>query len=382
MPAGPAGARRVPHPGEEMSERRLKVGVIGCGAIAQIQHLPHLRELNHEFEIAGLCDLSPRLLAVLGEEYGVPPERRFTDYRDLVRSGVEAVIVCPFGSHAAPSIAAAEAGVHVLVEKPMCTTVAEAEAMVAAAERAGVVLMVAYMKRHEPAYQYAQARVREMRDVRFVQVNHLHPDNRLHLAEFKVYRFDDVPAAARAESEREHRRLVAQALGYADPAALPDAILRAYSTILGSMIHDLGNLHGLFGPPARVVSTEIWQQGGAITTVLEYAGGQRAVCSWVDLPELWDFKETLEVYGSRERVLASFPTGFARGLPSTVTVHGMEADGTPWRKELSWHDNPFKLELRHFRDCVLNGRAPITSGRDAVHDIALVRDIVLAYLRR
>src|SRR5690349_20566352 len=115
---------------------RLSVGVIGCGAIAQIQHLPHLRELRDDFTIGGLCDLSPKLVDFVGEMYGVPAERRFTDYRELVRSDIDAVIVCPSSSHAAPSIAAAEAGKHVLVEKPMCTTVAEAEAMVAAADRA------------------------------------------------------------------------------------------------------------------------------------------------------------------------------------------------------------------------------------------------------
>jgi predicted dehydrogenase len=362
--------------------KQLKVGIVGCGAIAQIQHLPHLRELSDEFEIAGLCDLSPKLLEVLGAEYGVPPERRFLDAGALVRSDVDAVIVCPTGSHAAPSIAAARAGKHVLVEKPMCTTVAEAEAMVAAAEKARVVLMVAYMKRHDPAYRYARARVREMSDVRFVQVNHLHPDNSLHLAEFRVHRFDDVPAAAGATADADHQRGIADALGYGDPAAVPPAIARAYSTILGSMIHDIGNLHGLFGPPARVLSSEIWAEGRGINTVLEYPGEKRAVCTWVDLPELWAFEETLEVYGSRERVLATFPTGFARGLPSTVTVHGMDADRTPWRRELSWHDNPFLLELREFRRCVLEGAKAETDGRSAIHDIALVRDIVLTYLKK
>jgi predicted dehydrogenase len=362
--------------------KRLKVGIVGCGAIAQIQHLPHLRELSGEFEIAGLCDLSPKLLAELGGEYGVPRERWFLDHQDLVQSDVDAVIVCPTGSHAAPSIAAARAGKHVLVEKPMCTTVAEAEAMVAAADTAGTVLMVAYMKRHDPAYRYARARVREMSDVRFVQVNHLHPDNSLHLAEFRVHRFDDVPATARAAADAEHRRGIAEALGYADPAELTPGIARAYSTILGSMIHDIGNLHGLFGPPARVVTSEIWAEGRGISTVLEYSGETRAVCTWVDLPELWDFRETLEVYGSRERVLATFPTGFARGLPSTVTLHGMDADRTPWRKEFSWHDNPFLLELREFRKCVLEGATVETDGRSAVHDVALVRDIVLAYLKK
>jgi len=360
----------------------IKVGVIGCGAIAQIQHLPHLRELDEQFSIAGLADLSPQLLAAVGTDYGVPEERRFLDYHDLVRSDIDAVIVCPSGSHAPPSIAAAEAGKHILVEKPMCTTVAEAEGMVAAADRAGVILMVAYMKRHEPAYQFVQERVRAMHDVRFVQINHLHPDNGLHTAEFKVRRFDDIAAGVRAEWQREQHNLVATALDYPAGTTVPEDILFAYNIILGSMIHDIGNLHGLFGPPQRVLSAEIWQNGRGINTVLDYGDGKRAVCSWVDLPELWDFKETLEVYGSRERAIVAFPTGFARGLPSIVTLHGMDSDRTPWRQEYQWHDNPFKLELQHFGACIRAGQEPITPGRDAIADIALVGDIVKAYLRR
>ena len=362
-----------------MQNPRVKMGIIGCGAIAQIQHLPHLRELGDEFEIAGLCDLSRKLMARLGEEYDVARDRQFTDYRDLVRSDVEAVIVCPSGSHAPPTIAAAEAGKHAFVEKPMCVTVREAEAMVEAADKAGVVLQVGYMKRHEPAYRFAQARVREMRDVRFVQVNHLHPDNSLHLKEFALHRFDDVPAEAAVALQRERHELVAEALGRED---VPPEAARAFSTVLGSLIHDLGNLHGCFGPPEQVVSTDVWAEGRGITTVLRYPNDVRAVVSWVDLPDLQDFEETFEVYGSRERVIVSFPTGFSRGLPSTVTLKGMDEDGTPWTKAYAWHDNPFKLELRHFRDCILNGRQPITPGSEAVADIALVRDIVRAYLDR
>jgi predicted dehydrogenase len=106
---------------EDVIVTRLKVGIIGGGAIAQIQHLPILREWSDEFEIGGLADLSKELLATVGDEYQIPPERRFSDYHDLVQSDIDAVIVCPSGSHAAPSIAAAKAGKHVLVEKPMCT---------------------------------------------------------------------------------------------------------------------------------------------------------------------------------------------------------------------------------------------------------------------
>jgi predicted dehydrogenase len=184
----------------------------------------------------------------------------------------------------------------------------------------------------------------------------------------------------RDEWRDEHARLIAEALGYPDARALPDDMAHAYNLILGSMIHDIGNLHGLFGPPQRILSSEIWLEGRAVSTVFDYGDGKRAVCSWVDLPELWDFKETLEVYGSRERVLVSFPTGFARGLPSYVTLHGMNADRTPWRQEYQWHDNPFKIELAHFGDCIRAGIQPITTGRDAIADIQLVGNIVKKYL--
>lgn len=361
---------------------RLNIGLIGGGAIAQIQYLPILSARPEEFEIGGVADLSAELLAALGERYRIPADRLFQDYRDLLHSGLDAVVVCSSGSHAGPSIAAAEAGKHVLVEKPMCTTVAEAEAMAAAAERAGTILMVAYMKRYDPAYRYAKARIAEMTDVRFVQVNHLHPDNSLHVAEFNVMRFSDLPPDSFASAAGGHARQVADTLGFASAEELPADLLRAYTTVLGSMIHDIGNLHGVFGPPARVLSTEIWGAGGGITTTLEYAAGQRAVCTWIDLPELWDFKETLEVYGSRQRVIASFPTGFSIGQPSTVTHQGMEADRTPWKKELSWRENAFERELEHFRQCVLNGQRPETPGSDGVRDIALVGDIIRAYLNR
>ena len=322
---------------------KLRVGIIGCGAIAQIQYLPLLREMDDEFEIGGLSDLSSGVLTALGGTYGVPAERRFLDYRVLVESDVEAVIVCNSGSHAPPTIAAARAGKHVLVEKPMCTTPEEGAAMVGAADAASVTLMVAYMKRHEPAYRYAADRVAAMSDVRFAQVNHFHPDNSLHLAEFKLIRGNDVPTAVRIEAEREYAEAIANLLGYASTAAVPPDVRQAFFWVHNSMIHDLGNLHGLFGPPERVLSTESWAGGGGITTTFAYAAGQRAVCTWVDLPELRAFEETLAVYGSRERGIVSFPTGFSKGAAITVTLQGIDEDGMAWRKVLIWLDNQFRL---------------------------------------
>lgn len=132
--------------------------------------------------------------------------------------------------------------------------------------------------------------------------------------------------------------------------------------------------------PRRVVSAEFWAGGGAQTFVLEYDGDMRAVCTWVDLPELLDFKEMVEVYGSHDRVVVSFPTGFIRGLPTTVTVQQIDAEGSPTTTTRAWHDNPFKRELEHFAACIHEGEQPLTTGREAIDHVSLVRDIVLAHM--
>src|SRR6202171_5939028 len=114
---------------------RLRAGVIGCGTVAQIMWLPNLRQLDEHFELKAICDLSPGLTESLGRYYSVP--RCFQDYRDLVEEDLDVVIVLTPGSHAAAAIAAMEAGKHVIVEKPMCFTLREADEMIAAAARTG-----------------------------------------------------------------------------------------------------------------------------------------------------------------------------------------------------------------------------------------------------
>ena len=92
-----------------MSEtKRLRIGVIGCGTVSQIMHLPYLHSLPELYEVVAISDLSPQMLGAIGEKYGVPEHRRFTDYRELIQSGIDAVIVLSSGSHAPQVLAAVE----------------------------------------------------------------------------------------------------------------------------------------------------------------------------------------------------------------------------------------------------------------------------------
>src|SRR5262245_43023077 len=140
--------------------QRIRVGVVGCGLIAQVMHLNYLRELSGLYDVVALCDISEQVREACARDYGV--KKTFASWEELIAEPIDAVLVLTPGSHAPIAIAAAEAGRHVLVEKPMCFSVAEGRTMIEAAERAGVTLMVAYNKRYDPAFLRLKDELREV----------------------------------------------------------------------------------------------------------------------------------------------------------------------------------------------------------------------------
>ena len=72
---------------------RIRIGVVGCGLIGQMMHLPHLKELHELYEVVALCDVSPGTLQYVGDYYGI--ERRHLDHRELLKESIDAVMVLP-----------------------------------------------------------------------------------------------------------------------------------------------------------------------------------------------------------------------------------------------------------------------------------------------
>jgi predicted dehydrogenase len=124
----------------------LRFAVVGLGHIAQAAILPAFRHARPHAELTALVSDTPAKLKKLGQRYGVKELCSYDDARDLFSSGkVDAVyIALPNTLHATWTIRAAEAGLHVLCEKPLATTVQDCERMIEACERNGVHLMTAY----------------------------------------------------------------------------------------------------------------------------------------------------------------------------------------------------------------------------------------------
>ncbi len=129
----------------------MRTGIVGCGGIARI-HAQALAELP-ESEFVACCDIDEGRARALAAQHHVP--HVFTDVQALVRSGlVEAICVCtPHPTHAAVVVAAAEAGVHVLCEKPLAIDLDDADRMIEAADRAGIKLGGIFQRRFWPAAQ-------------------------------------------------------------------------------------------------------------------------------------------------------------------------------------------------------------------------------------
>ncbi|HID61742.1 MAG TPA: Gfo/Idh/MocA family oxidoreductase, partial [Anaerolineae bacterium] len=130
--------------------QQLKVSVIGCGNIGAGGHAPAYAHIA-EAELVAVCDVVEERAGEVAEKWGADP---FTDYRQLLeREDIAMVDVClPTYLHAPVTIAALEAGKHVLCEKPMAHTLEAAETMIEAAEKAGLRLMIGQVRRFDHRY--------------------------------------------------------------------------------------------------------------------------------------------------------------------------------------------------------------------------------------
>jgi len=123
----------------------INIGVIGCGKIAQVRHLPEYAD-NADCRIVALYDLNLERAKQLAKKYGAEACASYEEL--LARKDIDAVSICTANaSHAEITIAALKAGKHVLCEKPMATTIEECESMVNAAKESGRFLMIGHNQR-------------------------------------------------------------------------------------------------------------------------------------------------------------------------------------------------------------------------------------------
>ncbi len=366
----------------------LRTGVIGCGAIAQIMHLPYLTELNEKFQVVALSDLHRPTLDAVADQYHIAG--RHADWRELVaRDDLDAIVICHNGSHRDSVIAALDANKHVFCEKPLAWNVREVEEVVARAAESDRIVQLGYHKLYDPGFALAKTHLQQMKDIGFGRITVLHPANELGLSPYRIRRGDGVVVEGHVDPGTFPYQVEMQREGLAGGPMAPlvnevlgarrdhPALRLAYGIMTISLIHQVYTLHGFLGAPQRVVSARVWRDGLSIHAVVEYPGGLHVTLDWHHLNNLKDYREEYAFYGNHDRVIFQLPSPYFRNFPSPVTVQGYEGE-LAWEKRIIVnYEEAFRNELVAFHNNVTQHQPPVYgSVSDSLHHARFIQHLI------
>ena len=317
---------------------RLRVGVVGAGFMGET----HLAAWTAEGNPATVFDLNPTRAAALAARFGA----NVVGSLDELLESVHVVDVCTATHrHAEVAIAAARAGRHVICEKPLARTLADAEAMLGACAKAGVRLFVAHVVRYFPEYAAARQQVVDGA-----------------IGEPAVLRLKR--ASYRPRHPPDH--------WFFDPAL-------SGGMIVDLMIHDFDYARWVAGDVVAVQCRSVAVERPELATdhaiaILSHASGalSQVTGSWAYPPPT--FRTSLEIAGSHG--LIEFDSAAAPPIVSFLQpLHGDEA-GSVGLPGSPVAEDPYRLELREFHRAILDGIPARVAARDglAALQIALAAD--------
>ena len=354
---------------------KIKVGLVGLGEIAQIVHLPILQAHSDKFEIVAICDISQELLTALGERYNIPAEHRYTDYQDMSgQRELDAVLVLNSDEyHTDSALAAIQHGKHVLIEKPMCLTRQEAEAILKARDEAGVQVMVGYMRRYAPAFVQAVEHVRALEKINYARVRDIIGQNAQFVEQSSVVlRPKDIPQEAMRDRAERASRLVKAAIGDAPPQ-----LVGTYRLLCGLSSHDLSAMRELLGMPKGVIAARQW--GVFLTALFDYESFTVTFETGIDRNRRFDAHIT--VYGESKEIRVQYDTPYIRQLPTRLFINETQGEAFEEREIRPTFTDPYTVELLHFYEVATHHVQPKTTAEDFLHDLDLF-DMIINALRK
>lgn len=355
--------------------RKLRIGLIGAGLVGQAEHAFYIWEERDRFEFAALADASAAVRGSLGARYGIP--QLHADIQGLLACNLDAVVIAaPDPFHPELAVAALEAGLHVLCEKPLALTPAGCDRIQAARDRSGRVLQVAYMKRHDPAYRRAlELLPKRIEEVKLISVEVNDPDFEPFVAHLPMTWPTDLPAALREQSRAANAAQLREAAG----GDLTEGGARALSGgFLSAMVHDVAVVHGILAHLGCDLPEDadqgVWfDEGRGVQLAFGLPGGGRVSMTHLALPGVPDYTERVTIYCSDRIIELTFPSPYLRHLPTRLTLrrsgggHALETE--EYRVS---YEEAFREQLRAFHAAAC-GEAPVlTPIEQARRDVALL----------
>jgi len=352
-----------------MKSQRVRIGLVGCGSIAQIMHLPALSSLHDMFRIEAVCDVCESVLSAVADRYGIA--KRYSEYQELIEDReIDAVAVLN-RQHAEVAIAAARKNKHVFIEKPLCFNMTEAQEIAAAVNEANVVAMVGYMRLYDPSYHHLLSEIQSLQDIRLIRVHDFG----------SRYPLDDIYDVAQpSEVERQRLSRLAADLKESLRAVVGprQQVIEAYYQLLHLTTHDASVLRSLFGLPKKILACKIWRGGFCTTCLMELRG---VPCIWetggFDYTRNW-WDQNLTVYDSAKTVSIEYEYPYMRNARSVLCVRRNEMRAQVDSAIMGGYEDAYRAEWVNLFNAIANGKPVVSGIEGAVEDIQFMIDIVEA----
>lgn len=360
--------------------KQLRVGIVGCGEVAQVVHIPTLNYLSSLFTVTYLCDVSRQALQFCRSRIcGGHCVNTTTSVNELCSSeAVDVVIICnPDAFHVPHAILALENNKHVLVEKPLALSYSDIDALEDAEMKSRGTVFVGYMRRYAAAFLDAVKEVGGMDHIQYVRVRDIIGPNSSFVDQSGIYpqRFSDV-------SEDESNKLSDITSAVLEKAIKQDcgvnvtpSTKRMMRALCGLGTHDFSAMRELIGMPEEVVGVcadfSIWSvifrfEGFAVT----YESGFNGVPV---------FDAHIEIYSKDKIVRINYDTPYIKGLPTTLTVRERVGVNSYQERVLrTTYEDPYTKELMEWHNCVTSANRPKTSIEDARKDLKIIEMIMKA----
>jgi len=355
--------------------QKLRVGLVGAGLVGQAEHAYYLWEDRERFSFVGLAEVSPSVRAAVGARYDV--KNLYPDFAGLLSCDIDAVVIAaPDVFHPELAIAALDAGLHVLCEKPLALTVRGCDEIAAARDKSDCVVQVAYMKRHDPAYRRALEFLPDrIEDVKLISVEVNDPDHEPFVAHLPMTWSKDIPLPLREKAQAQSSAQLREAAG----CPLDEMGTRALSSgFLSALVHDVAVVHGMLGHlgcelPSQADHGALFDEGRGVQLGFRLPGGGRVCMTHLNLPAVPDYTERITIYCSDQIIELIFPSPYLRHLPTKLTVR-RRGDGhalVVCDHRVNFEE-AFREQLRAFHSAATNQTPVYTTIEQARRDIELL----------
>lgn len=338
------------------------IGIIGTGMVGQMCHLANFAA-NPVCRVVAIADLRPDLAAAAAQKFGI--SRVYATHRELLAdSDVSGVVVVTKRRATGPIVLdALNAGRHVLSEKPMAYTTAQATSLVEAARRQSLVYSIGYMKRHDAGVARALAELARIR-----------ADGSLgRIIGARGWCFGGNTGGSRDTFVMTgEARPDGLALWQDGPDWMPDAIRPSYDGFLNVFSHIINLARYVLGPAPEVTESSV-EPSGAARATLDFSG----IACVLDLSNGSEgaWREGLTINFERGALTIELPPPFAED-EAQITLD-QQGRITRLERGQSW---AFRRQADAFVSDILERRAPVASGEDSIADIAIAETIWQRYV--